>query len=149
MRGCGHAHHHDDLYLGAESGNPPGYVDRELLTYWSEKDPIPNHRELLVRLGVSENKLSKMEEEEQVLVDAARKHPQSPEFYQAPAARRIHTKAVASSDRVAAWCHIIQSHSSHLPLDEVNVLQRWPRSSRRRPRSAVACAKVLRRHNLR
>jgi len=24
MRGCGHAHHHDDLYLGAESGNPPG-----------------------------------------------------------------------------------------------------------------------------
>ena len=24
MRGCGHAHHHDDLYLGAPSGNPPG-----------------------------------------------------------------------------------------------------------------------------
>ena len=23
MRGCGHAHHHDDLYLGASSGNPP------------------------------------------------------------------------------------------------------------------------------
>ena len=23
MRGCGHAHHHDDLYLGAENGNPP------------------------------------------------------------------------------------------------------------------------------
>ena len=73
MRGCGHAHHHDDLYLGAASGNPPGYVDRELLTYWSEKDPLPNHRELLIRLGVSENKLSKMEAEEQALVDAARK----------------------------------------------------------------------------
>ena len=73
MRGCGHAHHHDDLYLGAASGNPPGYVDRELLTYWAEKDPLPNHRELLIRLGVSENKLSKMEAEEQTLVDAARK----------------------------------------------------------------------------
>ena len=34
MRGCGHAHHHDDLYLGAPSGNPPGYVDRDLLEYW-------------------------------------------------------------------------------------------------------------------
>ena len=73
MRGCGHAHHHDDLYLGAASGNPPGYVDRELLTYWSNKDPLPNHRDLLVRLGVSESKLSKMEAEEQALVDAARK----------------------------------------------------------------------------
>ena len=73
MRGCGHAHHHDDLYLGAASGNPPGYVDRELLTYWSNKDPLPNHRDLLVRLGVSESKLSKMEVEEQALVDAARK----------------------------------------------------------------------------
>ena len=31
MRGCGHAHHHDDLYLGNPSGTPPGYVDRELL----------------------------------------------------------------------------------------------------------------------
>ena len=73
MRGCGHAHHHDDLYLGAASGNPPGYVDRELLTYWSNKDPLPNHRDLLVRLGVSESKLSKMEAEEQALVDVARK----------------------------------------------------------------------------
>ncbi|MGB1934497.1 MAG: thiamine pyrophosphate-dependent enzyme, partial [Candidatus Poseidoniaceae archaeon] len=43
MRGCGHAHHHDDLYLGAPSGTPPGYVDRELLTYWENKDPIPTH----------------------------------------------------------------------------------------------------------
>ncbi|MEC9211751.1 MAG: thiamine pyrophosphate-dependent enzyme, partial [Candidatus Thermoplasmatota archaeon] len=25
MRGCGHAHHHDDLYLGNPSGTPPGY----------------------------------------------------------------------------------------------------------------------------
>ena len=48
MRGCGHAHHHDDLYLGAASGNPPRYVDRELLRYWSEKAPLPNHREMLI-----------------------------------------------------------------------------------------------------
>ncbi len=73
MRGCGHAHHHDDLYLGAASGNPPGYVDRELLAYWAEKDPIPNHRDLLIRLGVSKSRIAKMENEEQSLVDAARK----------------------------------------------------------------------------
>ena len=35
MRGCGHAHHHDDLYLGNPSGTPPGYVDRDLLEYLS------------------------------------------------------------------------------------------------------------------
>ena len=39
MRGCGHAHHHDDLYLGSETGTPPGYVDRDLLDYWSAKGP--------------------------------------------------------------------------------------------------------------
>ncbi len=72
MRGCGHAHHHDDLYLGADSGNPPGYVDRGLLTYWAEKDPVPNHRELLVQLGYDEKALDEMESEEQSLADAAR-----------------------------------------------------------------------------
>ena len=71
MRGCGHAHHHDDLYLGNESGTPPGYVDRELLAYWEAKDPIPTHRQLLLDLGVDEIALSNMEEEEQVLVDQA------------------------------------------------------------------------------
>ena len=72
MRGCGHAHHHDDLYLGAASGNPPGYVDRGLLTYWAEKDPVPNHRELLVQTGCDEQTLDAMESEEQAKVDAAR-----------------------------------------------------------------------------
>ena len=72
MRGCGHAHHHDDLYLGAASGNPPGYVNRELLTYWAEKDPIPNHRELLVQSGCDEQALDAMESEEQASADAAR-----------------------------------------------------------------------------
>ena len=72
MRGCGHAHHHDDLYLGAESGNPPGYVDRDLLSYWQEKDPIPNHRQILLDLGVTEEDLSQMETEEQDAADTAR-----------------------------------------------------------------------------
>ncbi len=72
MRGCGHAHHHDDLYLGAASGNPPGYVDRGLLTYWAEKDPLPNHRELLIQSGADDKELESMEEQEQASVDAAR-----------------------------------------------------------------------------
>jgi len=71
MRGCGHAHHHDDLYLGAESGNPPGYVDRELLEYWAQKDPINNHRKILFDLGVKEKELAKIEAEEQSAADAA------------------------------------------------------------------------------
>jgi 2-oxoisovalerate dehydrogenase E1 component len=73
MRGCGHAHHHDDLYLGAASGNPPGYVDRELLRYWGEKDPLPNHREFLIKLGVGEQRLNRILEEEEGSVSAARK----------------------------------------------------------------------------
>ncbi len=73
MRGCGHAHHHDDLYLGSLSGNPPGYVDRDLLTYWSEKDPIPNHREILIGLGVDEQLLEGIVEEEEVKVNLSRK----------------------------------------------------------------------------
>ena len=72
MRGCGHAHHHDDLYLGNPSGTPAGYVDRDLLSYWEAKDPIPTHRALLVDMGVDEDLLSAMEAEEQEAVEAAR-----------------------------------------------------------------------------
>ena len=72
MRGCGHAHHHDDLYLGSETGTPPGYVDRAMLEYWAAKDPVPTHRELLLTLGVSESELEGMEQEEQLHVDNAR-----------------------------------------------------------------------------
>ena len=72
MRGCGHAHHHDDLYIGAPSGNPPGYIDRELQEYWQEKAPVPLHRDLLQRLGVGEAALAAMEDEEQKFVDAGR-----------------------------------------------------------------------------
>ena len=74
MRGCGHAHHHDDLYLGAPSGTPPGYVDRELLDYWEAKDPIPTHRKLMLSLGITEDELTQMESEEKDLVDSAREH---------------------------------------------------------------------------
>ena len=70
MRGCGHAHHHDDLYLGSESGTPPGYVDRELLDYWAAKDPISTHRELLLNLGVSEDEIIELENQEKQLVEA-------------------------------------------------------------------------------
>tara|TARA_B100001758_G_scaffold247382_1_gene264980 strand:+ start:2780 stop:5548 length:2769 start_codon:yes stop_codon:yes gene_type:complete len=72
MRGCGHAHHHDDLYLGSISGTPPGYVDRELISYWSEKDPLPNHRNLLIGLGASEKELQAMESEERAFVEDSR-----------------------------------------------------------------------------
>lgn len=71
MRGCGHAHHHDDLYLGNPSGTPAGYVDRELLEYWEAKDPLPTHRSLLVEMGVDETVLEAMEQEEQNAVDEA------------------------------------------------------------------------------
>ena len=72
MRGCGHAHHHDDLYLGAPSGNPPGYADKNLLAYWEAKDPLPNHRDQLISEGVEEQEILRMETEEKSLVDAAR-----------------------------------------------------------------------------
>ena len=72
MRGCGHAHHHDDLYLGSPSGTPPGYVDKNLLAYWGAKDPLPNHRKLLRTMGIEEATLAKMEEDEKAYVDAGR-----------------------------------------------------------------------------
>jgi len=80
MRGCGHAHHHDDLYLGSATGTPPGYVDRDLLDYWEQKDPIPTHRELLLSLGVSEKEIQTIEMEEQDLVDQARNEVEQMEW---------------------------------------------------------------------
>ncbi len=72
MRGCGHAHHHDDLYLGSPTGTPPGYADKDLLAYWEAKDPIPTHRDLLLSMGIKEETLIEMEKEEQDYVDAGR-----------------------------------------------------------------------------
>ena len=80
MRGCGHAHHHDDLYLGSVSGNPPGYVDRELLTYWANKDPIPNHREQLIEMGVGKLELDKMVEEEEQGIASSRRELEKMEW---------------------------------------------------------------------
>ena len=80
MRGCGHAHHHDDLYLGAASGNPPGYVDRDLISYWSNKDPLPNHMEALIKMGVSEGELSEMVEKEQIAILRSREQLENMEW---------------------------------------------------------------------
>ena len=103
MRGCGHAHHHDDLYLGAPSGTPPGYVDRDLLSYWEAKDPIPTHRELLISLGISEDELTEMEAEESDLLDAAREHVESMDW----ADPKTVTKGVTS-------LHDADTHEDHL-----------------------------------
>ena len=103
MRGCGHAHHHDDLYLGAPSGTPPGYVDRDLLSYWEAKDPIPTHRDLLISLGISEDELAEMEAEESDLVDAARAHVESMDW----ADPKTVTKGVTS-------LHDADTHEDHL-----------------------------------
>ena len=72
MRGCGHAHHHDDLYLGAENGNPPGYVGEELMQYWSKKEPIENHERLLRELGVGSRLLKSIVDEEEASCAEAR-----------------------------------------------------------------------------
>ena len=80
MRGCGHAHHHDDLYLGAASGNPPGYVDRDLVSYWSNKDPLPNHMETLINMGVSEGELSEIVEKEEIAILRSREQLEKMEW---------------------------------------------------------------------
>ena len=72
MRGCGHAHHHDDLYLGSDSGTPPGYVDRKLLAYWAAKEPLSTHRARLIELGADPAALAIIEAEEEQAVQNAR-----------------------------------------------------------------------------
>ena len=103
MRGCGHAHHHDDLYLGNPSGTPPGYVDRDLLAYWEAKDPLPTHRTLLLNLGVDIEALQTMEDEEASTVDAAR---QTLEAMPWPEPHTV-TKGVTS-------LHDADTHDDHL-----------------------------------
>ena len=39
-------------------------MDRSLLDYWSDKDPISTHRQLLLDLGISNDTLESIEEEE-------------------------------------------------------------------------------------
>ena len=103
MRGCGHAHHHDDLYLGTESGNPPGYVDRDLLEYWANKDPLSTHRELLLELGVTEEQIQKMESDEFEMVSEAFSQLELMEW---PEPNTV-TKGVTS-------IHDADSHANHL-----------------------------------
>ncbi len=60
MRMCGHAHHDDMLYFGAEPQqflkyveNPPaGYVDKAKYAYWSQRDPIQTYQQKLLHEGV-------------------------------------------------------------------------------------------------
>ncbi|MEK7728063.1 MAG: dehydrogenase E1 component subunit alpha/beta, partial [candidate division KSB1 bacterium] len=60
MRMCGHAHHDDMLYFGAEPQqflkyveNPQaGYVDKEKYAYWSQKDPLQLYQQKLLDHGV-------------------------------------------------------------------------------------------------
>ncbi|HSC26221.1 MAG TPA: thiamine pyrophosphate-dependent enzyme [Vicinamibacterales bacterium] len=55
MRMCGHAHHDDMLYVGKDpqpsweypAVSDPGYANRELYAYWSDRDPIPAYAERL------------------------------------------------------------------------------------------------------
>ncbi|MBI1946942.1 MAG: hypothetical protein HYS27_14695 [Deltaproteobacteria bacterium] len=64
MRMCGHAHHDDMLYLGADPPLsfelPPtpdkGYVDRAKYAAWATRDPLARYADKLVREGVIDNR---------------------------------------------------------------------------------------------
>ncbi len=64
FRMCGHAHHDDMLYFGAEpeqfltypSVNKNGYIDRDKYEFWREKDPIEVYRRQLLSEGVLSEK---------------------------------------------------------------------------------------------
>ncbi|MEE2961073.1 MAG: thiamine pyrophosphate-dependent enzyme [Myxococcota bacterium] len=81
MRMCGHAHHDDMLYLGAEpelglelpAPKAGGYVQDELYARWAKRDPLLNYGQRLVREGVVESpeELQAFEEELRLLVDKA------------------------------------------------------------------------------
>jgi len=118
MRGCGHAHHHDDLYLGAPSGATQGYVDEALLDYWEAKDPVPSHRALLLELGVDEGDLHAMEAEERSAVDDAL---QALDAMPWPEPATV-TQGVTS-------LHSAQTHDHHLQRIDGADLMRAPPSS--------------------
>lgn len=114
MRGCGHAHHHDDLYLGSNSGTPPGYVNRDLLTYWAAKDPLPNHRELCLQLGSNEIELSSIETQEQALVDDARSTMENMPW---PEGSSV-VKGITSSHNAATHTEQFQRMEANSPADD-------------------------------
>jgi len=80
MRMCGHAHHDDMLYLGAE---PPlsieypelkkdaGYVDRERYVFWAARDPIAAYTARLEKEGlIRPGHLETLVAEAEAIVDA-------------------------------------------------------------------------------
>ncbi|HXW54057.1 MAG TPA: thiamine pyrophosphate-dependent enzyme [Myxococcota bacterium] len=60
MRMCGHAHHDDMLYLGADptpsfsigKAKPDGYVDQKLFEKWRALDPITRYETKLIEEGL-------------------------------------------------------------------------------------------------
>lgn len=79
MRMCGHAHHDDMLYLGAEP--PPswsypsiaggGYADPRLFAFWASKDPLPGYAAGLEAMGIiAPGDLDRMQEEAAAIVEA-------------------------------------------------------------------------------
>ena len=48
--------------------NTKKIFNRELLDYWSAKDPITTHRQLMLDLGIDEGVIEAMEVEEETLV---------------------------------------------------------------------------------
>jgi len=151
MRGCGHAHHHDDLYLGSPSGQPPGFVDKELMEYWSNKDPIPQHRNRLLEFGVDVDELNAIDLEEHELVAVARSQVEAMpwptpmsvtrgifSFHDAPAreeqiarfetpiqhstsSRRIGAETLSFSDAPGAW-----TYSKAIQQALLAAADRWP-----------------------
>ncbi len=110
MRGCGHAHHHDDLYLGAPSGNPPGYVDQDLISYWESKDPLPNHRQILLDQGIEETEIEKMESEEITFVNSAREEMERMDWPNPETVTRGIT-SLHNADSQSSRLKRIQNHS--------------------------------------
>jgi 2-oxoisovalerate dehydrogenase E1 component len=79
LRMCGHAHHDDMLYLGADQAPgwdypslPPqgGYVDREAWAFWAARDPIARHAAVLEAEGlIAPEGLDRMKREAETLVE--------------------------------------------------------------------------------
>ena len=124
MRGCGHAHHHDDLYLGAISGNPPGYVDRELIEYWAKKDPVANHAEKMIQLGIDEVTVANIQRDEELLVEQSRNELEEmnwPEGNSVEIGVTSINDAFSHSEQFSRIENIMESEKSPLNSGEIGI----------------------------
>jgi pyruvate/2-oxoglutarate/acetoin dehydrogenase E1 component/TPP-dependent pyruvate/acetoin dehydrogenase alpha subunit len=80
MRMCGHAHHDDMLYLGADakpgweypSPGPGGYVDESAYAVWRDRDPISTYARRLETDGtLPANALQRLQAEAEAIVGEA------------------------------------------------------------------------------